>query len=340
MNSVVFRKKSELELEKTPKPELEDNQVLVEVADVGFCGSDHSIIEKELLPTPIILGHEVSGTVVEVGKSAMDTLVGQRVIIRPTSCGECRVCKMGKTNLCQVDRPSIGIGLLPGGFADYVKAYDYMLIPIPEGVDSQNAALAEVFASAYHGLLTSGSKGGSVLVMGGGPIGLSMVRLLKILGFGPIVLSEPVESKRELGLSWGADLAVNPLQEEIDFFGHPIKKEQGFETVFECSGIKQNIQAAVDAVAWSGTICVVSMMFEAAAFLPSTVCFKEITIMGSIANTHKENQQILEWMAEGKIDARPMVTHTVDLKSLPEAYRDIIATRKAIKMIVNVGNAF
>ena len=215
MKAAVYRKNKGLVVEEVPMPEAGEDGVLVKVSDTGFCGSDHSLIESGLLPDGLILGHEASGMVWDRGKQETAFPERFQVIIRPTFCGQCRECRMGKPHLCGIKRRSIGVGDLPGGFAEYVKVFPSMLIPVPPGVDSRNAALAEVFASALHGIHCAKMERGSVLVMGGGPIGLAAVRILKILGFGPVALSEPVEKKRDIGKQFGADFVLDPLKEDI-----------------------------------------------------------------------------------------------------------------------------
>ena len=127
--------------------------------------------------------------VVEAGNLARGVPEGTRVIVRPTFCGACPDCSAGRPYFCQNNRRSIGIGDLPGAFAEYIVAYPEMLIPVPAGVDSQNAALAEAFAASLHAITCSNRQGCSALVVGGGSIGLALVRLLKILEFHPIMLS-------------------------------------------------------------------------------------------------------------------------------------------------------
>lgn len=141
-----------------PKPEIDKNQVLVKIANTGFCGSDHSLVNIEGTPDGIILGHEVSGSVVEAGAEVSQVAEGMKVIVRPTYCGECWGCRSGRPHLCSNNRRSIGIGDLPGGFAEYIKVFPQMLIPVPETIDSVNAALVEMFAVALHAVRLTGKK--------------------------------------------------------------------------------------------------------------------------------------------------------------------------------------
>jgi len=216
-----------------------------------------------------------------------------------------------------------------------------MLIPIPREVDSRNAALAETFAAALHGIQCTGRRDGSVLVMGGGPIGLATVRILKILGFGPVALSEPVEKKRELGRRFGADWGLDPLKEDIALKTQEWTRGVGFETVLECSGVPDNVPLAFNLVARGGSVCMLSILFKGFAVnQPMFLNFKEFNLTGSYSNTHGDNIRCLAWMAEGKIDARDLITDLIPLDLLPQVYRERIHPGKAIKVMVKIGEEF
>lgn len=340
MKAAVYRKGKGVVVEDVPMPGMDDDQVLIRVADTGFCGSDHSLIENGGLSDGYILGHEVSGTVVKTGKRVPDGCRDMRVMVRPTSCGRCSDCKAGRPYFCQEDRRSIGIGHLPGAFAEYLVVYPGMLIPVPEGVDSQNAALAEVFATSLHAINCTGQKGGAALVIGGGPIGLAMVTLLKLLGFGPVALSEPVALKRDLALAQGADRVVDPVTEELHQAAFVCTQGKGFDSVFECSGVPGLIQAGLDAAARGGRMCLVGMTFQEAGIVPLTFNLKEVSLTGSYSNTHEENVRCLNWMAEGKLDGRAMITDLISLEQLPAVYRERIHTGRAVKVMLRIGEAF
>ncbi len=340
MKAARFSPKKGLIVEDIPIPEIGADEILVKVANTGFCGSDHSLIESKGIPEGMILGHEVSGTVAKTGADVTDIPQGLRVIVRPTFCGQCRECIMGKPYLCQNNRRSIGIGDLPGAFAEYFKVVPAMLIPVPKGVGSRNAALAEAFSASLHAINCTGKKEGSVLVMGAGAIGLALVKLLKIQGFGPIVVSEPVKIKRGLAKSFGADLTLDPFTENLGLHTFEYTKGIGFETVFECSGAPGNIQAAVDAAARGGTICIVSVILKPTTIMPASMTFKEVLVTASYSNTHEENRKCLEWMAEGRLDGTPMISDLISLDQLPRIYKERIHTGKAIKVMLQVGEEF
>ena len=340
MKAVVYDSRDKLVVRDVPLPELGPNEVLIKVVNTGFCGSDHSMIESGSLKDGTIIGHEVSGTVADTGSAVRDVEMGSRIMIRPTYCGKCRECRLGKPYLCQVDRRTIGLGDFPGGFAEYLKVDPRMLIPIPEGVDSQNGALAEAFAASLHGIRCSGKKGGSALVIGGGSIGLALVRLLKVMGFGPIALSEPVEEKRTLAVRFGADKVIDPFHENLILRVMDETGGSGFDTVFECSGLGDSVQTAVNIAVNGGTVCVVSIIMQNIEIVPVVLNFKEVWLTGSYSNTHEENIRCLRWMAEGKIDGRPLITDHIGLDDLPHVYEERIHTGRAIKVMLTIGEEF
>ncbi|MCB2228227.1 MAG: alcohol dehydrogenase catalytic domain-containing protein [Desulfarculaceae bacterium] len=340
MKAVVCSRQHGLRFTEVPTPTAGPNEVVVRVADTGVCGSDISFIKKGFFEEGYILGHEISAVIHEVGQGVEGWQPGQRVMMRPTFCGGCEACLSGKPHFCSEYRRLLGVRDLPGGFAEYVRVLPGMLIPIPDGVDSRNAALAEMFASSYHGLNCSGATGGSALVMGGGPIGLAMVALLKLHGFGPILLSEPVEAKRELGLKFGAERAVDPISDNLGYNVFDLTDNRGFDAIFECSGIASNVPLALDFIAVQGRITVVSVISDFARIPMRRLTFTEAKLTASISNTHEENKQILAWMAEGKLDGRPMISELIGLEELPEVFEQRILAGKSIKTLLKIGPEF
>ncbi|MEA2102169.1 MAG: alcohol dehydrogenase catalytic domain-containing protein [Thermodesulfobacteriota bacterium] len=330
MNAVQYSASDGLVFVDVPMPELEKDQVLVRVINTGFCGSDHSLVENHGLDDNTILGHEVGGVVAAMGENVQGVESGTRVVIRPTFCGKCRQCRMSKPQLCQEGRRTIGIGDLPGGFAEYLKVYPSMLINVPDNVDMVNAAMAEPFATCLHAVNVTKAHGGSALIIGGGAIGLGLVMVLKKMGFGPIIISEPVESKRAVALEIGADMVTEPVS-MMETIG-----DIRVDTVFECSGVPGNVQAGLDAVSIGGTVCIVSIIMQQVSIMPLVLNFKEVFLCGAYSNTHEENKKCLEWMADGLIDAKALISDHTALSGLPAIYRDRINTGRAVKVMVDV----
>ncbi len=340
MKAAVFYSDKGLVVEDVPMPEMGPDEVLIKVANTGFCGSDHSIIESKNIADGTILGHEVSGTVADMGANVKGIKTGTHVIVRPTYCGECRDCKMGKPYFCQYNRRLIGMGDLPGAFAEYLKVFPQMLISVPHGVNSRNAALAEAFAASLHGIECTGKTGGPAMVLGAGAIGLALVKLLNLSGFSPIVVSEPIQKKRDLAKTFGADKVIDPFDGNPGEQVYEYTQGVGFDTVFECSGVDSNVQAAMDFTARGGMVCIVSVIMKPIQILPMTMTFKEVLVTASYSNTHEENIKCLKWMAEGRLDATTMITDVISLDQLPNAYKERIHTGKAVKVMLKIGEEY
>ncbi len=340
MQAVVCSSEHGLLHQEVPTPRIGPGEVLVAVANTGVCGSDISFVKNRMCREGYILGHEISAVVQQVGKDISGVRVGERVILRPSFCGRCHYCLRGLPHLCTEHRRMLGIRDLPGGFAQYVRVLPEMLIPIPAGVDSRNAALAEVFASSYHGLLCSGRRGGSALVMGGGPIGLAMVALLRLHGFSPILLSEPVAEKRRVGLAMGAEATVDPLRDNLGYHVFDLTDDRGFDAIFECSGVADNLPLALDFVAARGVVTLVGLINRPVPILPRRLNFSESRITASISNTHEENRRILAWMAEGKLNGHAMISDLITLEELPRVFNQRILAGKSIKVLLKIGEEF
>jgi threonine dehydrogenase-like Zn-dependent dehydrogenase len=338
MKAVVYHRSQRLVYEETAKPIIAADQVLLKVIYAGFCGSDHSIVHYDYVPDGTILGHELSGVVEETGSQVQGITPGERYIVRTTFCGTCKYCLQGKTHLC-VNRLHVGKGEHGGGFSEYMAVFPKMLIPIPEGVDFRRAAMTEMYASALHGIYVTGVTGRAALVLGGGPIGLCTVELLKQKGFSPVVLSEPVPEKREIGLRIGATEAVDPFRTDILKEARRLSGGDGFDVVFECSGVPANLQTGLDCLNRGGALSFVSVIPTEVSFNPMGIMVgTEKKILGVGSSNHEENKEILDLMAQGKIDGNSLVTDDIRLEALPEVYRERIDKKRAIKVMVRVAD--
>jgi len=154
------------------------------------------------------------------------------------------------------------------------------------------------------------------------------------------VLIEPVKAKRKIALDYGADRVFDPADKGLNQ-QLLLVAQGGFNKVFECSGVTANVGRAIELAADCGQVCVVSVMFKALEIPnPYMINFKEIRLTASISNTHEENIQCLHWMAEGKLDARPLITDIEPLERLPDVYRERIETGLAVKVLLRIGDEF
>ena len=328
----------EFEVREMEFGELGPHEVLVEVRACGVCGTDVHIYHGEKgsaeVAPPVVLGHEFSGRVVDVGSDVDVVAPGDHVTLDPNIyCGRCRPCRMGRKQCCE-HLFALGVNV-NGGFAEYALCPDTQCYKVSDELDFESAAMAEPLACAIHGVDQARIRSGeNVLVVGGGTLGQMMVQLAQLQGAGSVVLSEPVLKRREVALEMGADVAVDPLHEDLlqrleETFGAP-----GADVVIECVGNPRVTRQAIDAAGPCGRVVLFSVPpVDGTVELPLfDVYAKELTISGSRINpdTH---QRAVTLLNEGLVDVEPLITHRFDLDQMEEA---ILAQEgpESIKVVV------
>lgn len=288
----------------------------------GVCGTDVHIYHGEPgsadVNPPVVLGHEYSGEVVEVGEGVTGFAVGDHVTVDPNIyCGHCAYCQNGKKQLCP-SMEAIGV-TRDGGFAQYSRIPASQAFKLEPTVPWEAAAMAEPLACCLHGIDLAGIQvGDKVCVVGGGAIGLLMVQLAKLSGASQIVLSEPNEKGRQVGLQLGANAALDPTRPDSqEAFAQVLG---GANVVIECVGNVPAVKSAFQFAGKGATVLLFSVPKVDATFdLPLfDVYKKELTIKGSFVNpdTHARAVALIN---SGKVDFGPIITHRFTLDQLPEA---------------------
>ena len=219
MKSAVFYGKHDMRVEESPMPKVGKEDVLIQVKACGICGTDVHIYEgdkgaAEVTP-PTILGHEFSGVVAEVGSSVTNVKVGDRVCIDPNCyCGKCDFCRNGIAHYCT---DMIGYGTtVNGGFAEYCSVNQRQVYKLGDNTTFEQGAMTEPVACCLHGIdMCNIHPGSSVVVIGGGMIGLLMLQLARLAGAARTALLEPVEAKREVAKKLGADICIDPIHDDV-----------------------------------------------------------------------------------------------------------------------------
>ena len=321
MKAAVFFDKNDMKIvnRKIRKPN--DDEVTIKIEFCGICGTDLHIYHGQegaaKTKPPIILGHEISGTVSAVGEDASTLKVGDRVCIDPnTYCGECYYCKNAKEHLCN---DMVGVGTTTdGGFAEYCTLKSKMVIPIGANLSFEEAAFAEPVACCLHGIdLTDIKVGDNVLIIGGGNIGLIMVQLAKISGASKIILIEPDKNKRKLGLKYGADIAIHPGDIQNNLVNTTISR---IDKVIECVGKPETIAQGIKLASKGATI----MMFgltapnEKLEIYPFEIFKKELKITSSFVNPHTQARTV-ELLENSRVKVKELIEEILPLEKLVEA---------------------
>ena len=306
-----------------PTPHAGPGELVLRNQVCGVCGTDVHIYHGEPgsadVNPPVVLGHEYSGEVVEVGEGVTGFAVGDHVTVDPNIyCGHCAYCQNGKKQLCP-SMEAIGV-TRDGGFAQYSRIPASQAFKLEPTVPWEAAAMAEPLACCLHGIDLAGIQvGDKVCVVGGGAIGLLMVQLAKLSGASQIVLSEPNEKRRQVGLQVGANAALDPTRPDAqEAFAQVL--DGGANVVIECVGNVPAVKSAFQFAGKGATVLLFSVPKVDATFdLPLfDVYKKELTIKGSFVNpdTHARAVALIN---SGKVDFDPIITHRFTLDQLPEA---------------------
>jgi len=338
MRALVYKGKQNLAVETVIIPEVAENYVLIKLLYCGVCGTDMHIYNGEggayEVTPPLIMGHEFSGIVEKVGAKVSKVKAGDLVTVDPNDmCGNCYYCNNAMEQFCT---NNIGIGTtVDGGFAQYIAVCDTQVFKYKDGMDAVTAAMTEPVSCCLHGILLCDIKpGAEVMIIGGGPIGLIMLQLSKLSGAGKLILSEPVAEKRALALKLGADLVINPLEEDVE----AILKEncKNLTTVIECVG---NVRTIENAIQWAGKGATV-MMFGLTgpsaelSIRPDVFFKKEIKLTSSFINPYSFESTI-SILESGKLNVKDLVTDIVDLEDSVSVFEDI-KYRKSGKVLIKL----
>jgi L-iditol 2-dehydrogenase len=315
MKAAVLTNKLQLSVKELSIPIPLDHEVLIEVKACGICGTDQHIYHGQPgsaeVQYPIVLGHELAGEVVQVGDKVSALKAGDRVSIDPNIyCGECDYCRGGRLHLCN-HLQAVGV-TRDGGMGEYCTVPAANCYTLPEELSYEEGAMIEPLGCVLHGFQQINIwPGASVLVIGGGYIGLMMLQMAKMYGGAPIVVSEPDLSKHSLALQMGATETVTPAE----------LNERGasrFDIVIECVGRKDSMTQAVQMAKKGGTVLLFGVSAPDAKIevSPFDIFSKELTIKGSFINPHTHDQAIA-LVQQGKIQIKPLLSHTFGLDELP-----------------------
>lgn len=323
MKSAVFYGTSDIRVEDVQKPAPGPDDVLIRVKYCGVCGTDVHIYNGEKgasdVTPPIILGHEFSGVVEDVGGNVKNIAVGDHVCVDPNvMCGYCYYCHSGMGNFCE-NMGCVGVSM-NGGFAEYSCVNKKAVVKLGSKTPFLAGAMGEPVACCLNGIDMCNIKSGDdVVVFGGGMIGLIMMQLAKVEGAGRVVLVEPVAVKREMGLKLGADIAVDPFNEDVAdaIAKHGIKR---VAVAIECAGLPSTAKQAIDIAGKKS----VAMLFgltkpdDEISIKPFDIFRKEVEIKASFVNPYTQERAVA-LIDAGRLDVTSMICEPISLDKLTDA---------------------
>jgi len=342
VKAVVKWKKGDgfVELREVPKPVTNSESVLIKVKAVGICGTDIHILHDEFKHSPpVIMGHEFSGEIVEVGEKVNGWKMGDRVVseLHTGACRVCRLCRTGNPQICPKKRP-IGSGT-DGAFAEFIKVPSWLLHRIPEGVSFEEAAITEPTAICVHCILEKiGIESGDfVAILGSGPIGLLAAQVVKSAGAGYALItgiSRDTDLRLKIANDLGIDYILNADKED------PVSKVKhltngiGADVVVEASGSPLAINQAFQMVRRGGRISALGMTKEEEVEIPWNVgIMKGIQIALPFSSGYTSWEKALGLIASKKIDVDSLITQRFLLKDWLKAF-SLVEKAQAIKVLL------
>lgn len=314
MKAAVFHGKEDVRVEEVAEPTAGPGQVKLRNAYAGICGSDLHVYyapESSGLdfehPHPItgslppqILGHEFSGTVVELGEGVNSVQLGDRVAVWPIyACGECAACRRGKPNVC-TKIGFHGLSSHGGGMAEFTTVDASKLHVLPENVDLRLGALVEPMAVAWHAVEQSGVQAGqTALISGAGPIGIGVWFALRAKGVETVIVSEPSEGRRSAIAGVGAANLVDPTTEDLSARVAELTGGDGVDVAFDAAGVGPAVAASLANLTPGGRVVVVAIHERPMDFLPTQLVMGETAIIGTLAYLQSDFDAVIAAMAAG-----------------------------------------
>ncbi len=339
---LVINAPDDLQVVEQDAGELGPGQVAVRVGFGGICGSDlhyfrHGGFGTVRIKRPMILGHEVAGTVAAVGEGVTRVKVGDRVAVNPSRpCGACRYCLDGLPNQC-LDMRFYGSAMrdphIEGAFRDLLVCSAVQCETVAAGVSLQHAALAEPFSVALHAVNRAGPLlGKRVLVSGCGPIGALAVAAARIHGAAEILAVDLTDSTLAVARAMGADVPINGATDSGWVQRYSADKGQ-VDVVIECSGNERALRAGLDVLRPRGIVVQLGLGGEV-SIPQNLIVAKELTLLGSF-RFHAEFALAVRLINEGRVDMRPMITGSFTLDRAREAFELASDRQRAMKVLLD-----
>jgi L-idonate 5-dehydrogenase len=343
---LVIHAPDDLRLDEQDAGEIGPGQVLVKVGMGGICGSDLHYFHNGgfgsvRITEPMVLGHEVAGTVVAVAPGVESVRIGDKVAVNPSRpCGACKFCLEGLPNQC-LDMRFYGSAMrtphVQGAFRNMLLCEATQCVKVAEHVPLRLAALAEPFSVGLHGVSRAGPLlGKRVLVSGCGPIGVLAIAAARAHGAAEITATDVVDEPLVIARAMGADNVINVAQDKAWVSRHSADKGT-FDVMLECSGNERALRDGLEVMRPRGVV--VQLGLGGDVSIPQNmVVAKELSICGSF-RFHAEFALAVRLINEGRVDLSPVVTHTFPMLQARQAFELASDRQKAMKVLIDFADA-
>jgi L-iditol 2-dehydrogenase len=338
MKAAVYYSQQDIRIEEIPTPEINDDEILVQMKACGICGSD--LMDWYLKPrVPLVLGHEPAGTVAKRGKKVEKFRAGDRVFVHHhVACLKCHYCLHGDYTLCKQFHET---NIKPGGFAEYfrVPAVNVQTdtLKIPDNISDGEATLIEPVGCCIRAIRKCNVQtGDTVAVIGAGATGLIHTALSKIYGAGRTIVSDLIDFRLRLAEQYGADVTVNPRNADLI---ETVKAEtdgRGVDIAVVTAPNLEAYKAGMNVCRKGGKLCVFAPTHpeKQLKISPEELFFFELQIIPSYSTSHVETRIALHLLENDRIDVKPLITHRFNLCETAQAFKIALETRESLKVII------
>lgn len=311
-------------------------EVTIRVAYNGICGTDLHIVQGHMdtrVALPAVIGHEMSGIISAIGPNVESLAPGQPVTVMPLRwCGECASCRAGHQHICQ-HLDFVGIDS-PGALQEQWTVPASLVVPLPEGVSLEHAALVEPLAVAVHDVRRSRlAAGETVVVIGGGPIGQLIAIVARASG-AEVILAEPDGDRRAFAARQGT-IVVDPIEGDLAAVVNEHTGGAGADVVFEVAGTRSTALDATRHARTRGRVVFVAIHPEPVPVDLHRIFWRELEVLGARVYEREDFERAIELLASGLVPADSLITRVVPLDGTSEAFEALLAA-SAMKILVDV----
>ena len=328
------------EVREVPVPSIGPDDVLVETAYIGICGSDPHMHHNKVsykVNVPLILGHEFAGVIAEVGANVTGWKVGDRVTSETHAdyCGKCVLCRTNNYHVCR-ERKGYGFQI-DGAFAKYVRVPSRILHKVPENVSLKEAALTEPLCVAYSSLVKHSplKPGDLVVIIGPGPIRLLCTKIASILGASDIVVvgTDGDDARMEIAKKMGATMTINSSQQDPVPIIMGMRDGYGANLVVDAAGFSPTLKLSLDVVRPCGQINKIGWGPGPVGFSLDQLISKAVALQGTFSHTWDVWEKCLVLMGERTVDLGEVITHELPLDQWQKGF-DLMETKEGLKIVL------
>jgi len=327
MRAAVLQEANVMTMERRPRPEPGPGEVLVRVRAVGVCGSDvhyytHGRIGSFVVESPLVLGHEMAGTIAALGPGVTARDIGQRVAVEPGVPDRvCEFCRAGRYNLC----PNVRFMATPpvdGAFTEYVVMPADFVYPLPDHVSLEEGAMIEPLAVGVYAVHRSGLRAGQdVVVLGAGPIGLMTLQAARAAGAGAITVVDLDAHRLEVARALGATETVDAAREDAQEQVMALTGGRGVDVVFEAAGSPRTAALAVHLARRGGRVTMIGLPPEDNVPYPLVAAMAREVDIVTVFRYANVYPAALALVAQGRVDVKSLITHRFPLEEAERALR-------------------